>query len=349
MTQDEINEVLIGSAVIQGVGVKKLFEIYNYLTNSEDKNKSLDNIIDKGRENYVERNKSIQKLGLSIKTIASKDYPENLRQIADPPAIIYYKGNWDSAMFKNCFTIVGTRSPSDYGKRVARKFSKEIGQSGFTIVSGLAFGIDRESHLGAIDSNSKTIAVQAGSPHKASPSSNFDVYKMILDSNGIILSDVDPFAKLIPGLFASRNRIVAGLSMGTLVIEAGKKSGSLITADLAMQYNREVFAIPADLDKESFWGSNEIIKNGSAKLVQTVQDILLELGFSVPKYLNVDITSKLSENEKLVLNFLQRNEAFAVDISKSLNLDLANLAIILTKLEIKGFIKKSMSGKYILK
>lgn len=349
MTTEEVSEVLIGAAIIPGVGTKKLFGIYNYLINSQEKSNTVESLIEKGRNNYSERNISIQKIGLNIKTFASEDYPENLRQIADPPAIIYYKGNWDSAIFKNCFTIVGTRNPSDYGKRIARKFSKEIGQSGFTIVSGLAFGIDREAHLGAIDSNAKTIAVQAGGPHRASPSSNFDVYKMILDSNGIVLSDVDPFAKLIPGLFASRNRIVAGLSMGTLVVEAGKKSGSLITADLAMQYNREVFAIPADLDRESFWGSNEIIKNGSAKLVQTVSDILLELGFSVPKYLNVDITSKLSENEKLVLDFLQKNEAFVEEISKDLAINLSNLAIILMRLEIKNFIRKSMSGKYILK
>lgn len=351
--QDEIDLILIGASMVRGVGNQTLRDIFN--------KKSVDgfdisNLLESLKiqkeilyENFYKKQKVLSSVGIHYKTIASQDYPKQLLEIPDPPAIIYYKGNWNNDIFKQCFTIVGTRKPSEYGKKYTRRFAKEIGDMGFTIVSGLAFGIDREAHLASIESSSKTIAVLASSPHKPSPTSNYDVYKKILDADGLIISEIDPMVKVVPGMFASRNRIVAGLSVGTLVIEASKKSGSLITADLAMQYNREVFAIPADIDKESFSGSNELIKNGEAKLVQTSEDIFTELGYSIPKYLKREVIDTLDGKERQVVENLQKTELFVQEISQKIGLEVSSLSVILAKLELKGFIKKTIAGKYILK
>lgn len=351
--QEDIDSILLGASMVKGVGNQTLRDMYNKknidgfdIVNLVESLKTQKEVI---YENSQKKKKVLSAAGIHYKTIASQDYPKQLLEMPDAPAIIYYKGTWNNNIFKQCFTIVGTRKPSEYGKKYTRRFAKEIGDMGFTIVSGLAFGIDREAHLASIESSSKTIAVLASSPHKPSPTSNYDVYKKILDSDGLIISEIDPLVKVVPGMFASRNRIVAGLSVGTLVIEASKKSGSLITADLAIQYNKEVFAIPADIDRESFSGSNELIKTGAAKLVQTSEDIFVELGYTIPKYLKREVIDALDEKEMKVVEVLQKTELFVQEISQEIGLEVSSLSVILAKLELKGFIKKTIAGKYILK
>lgn len=350
---EKVENLILGASMLKGVGNQTLKELCFKVKSKEE---LLSKLVEDFKasedelfENYEKKKKILSTASIKFKTLISEDYPKQLLEMPDPPVIIYYKGFWGSNIFKQCFTIVGTRKPSEYGKKYARRFAKEIGDMGFTIVSGLAFGIDREAHLASLESTSKTIAVLASSPHRPSPVSNNDVYKKILDSEGLIISEVDPTMKVVPGMFASRNRIVAGLSQGTLVIEASKKSGSLITADLAIQYNKEVFAIPADIDRDSFAGSNELIKSGAAKLVQNTEDILIELGYSIPKYLKKEVVETLDEKEKQLVEVLQKSEMFVQEISQEIGLEVSNLSVILAKLELKGFIKKTLAGKYILK
>ncbi len=202
------------------------------------------------------------------------DYPAFLKEINKPPVVLYCKGNFSPG---KSIAIVGTRKSDKRSSEISRRISSELSRSGFTIVSGMAIGIDREAHLGALQSNCATVGVLANGIDIVYPSYNRDVYNAILASDkSSLISEYPPGIYAGKWTFVRRNRIISGLSIGTVIVKAGEKSGALITAKYALEQNREVFACPGYAFDRNFSGCHNLINNG-AVLVSGTEDILREL------------------------------------------------------------------------
>lgn len=215
--------------------------------------------------------------GVRIVSIADEDYPKLLRNISDPPVCLYIKGEWQPT---DCVAvaIVGTRRCSHYGQEQTLRFSELLASSGFTVVSGLARGIDGYAHQGALRAGGRTVAVLGNGLTSIYPQEHETLAEKITQS-GAVISEFPLTAGPEPGNFPSRNRIIAGLSLGVIIIEAGRRSGALITARLATEYNREVFAVPGRVDRPDLTaGVNGLIRDGGAKLITCMEDVLDELG-----------------------------------------------------------------------
>ncbi|MEK7134988.1 MAG: DNA-processing protein DprA, partial [Patescibacteria group bacterium] len=211
---------------------------------------------------------------------SSRHYPEILKEIPNAPKQLYVRGHLPKDHNLN-FAIVGTRTASDYGRTLAFKIAKELAELGFNIISGLALGIDTQAHLGALEGKGKTTAVMGSAIDDNSiyPSENLNLVQKIISSGGAVISEYEPGTKSEIWFFPERNRIISGLSRGVLIVEAPEKSGALITARVALEQNREVFAIPGSIFSKNSMGTNNLIKSG-AKMVTTVDDILEELNLT---------------------------------------------------------------------
>jgi DNA processing protein len=223
--------------------------------------------IDKILEEYKLKN-------IYLITLFDKEYPERLRHIFQPPWVLFAAGKTDLLWEKHMLSVVGTRKPSAYGFRVMDKLLVPLISNQWTIVSGLAIGIDAYAHELALKHNGKTIAVLAGGFEHIYPKQNETLAKKIM-ADQLIISEYPPARKPEKWQFPMRNRIISGLSAGTIVIEAKARSGSLITADFALQQGREVFAVPGSILEPTTYGTNYLIQQG-AKLVQHVNDIISE-------------------------------------------------------------------------
>lgn len=210
-------------------------------------------------------------------SIESKEYPEQLREIYDAPLKLYVLGNKE-ILKQSSIAIVGARKATEYGKKIAIQFSKDLSKNGINIISGLALGIDTCAHLGALQATSKgkTIAVLGSGLDAIYPKQNVELAKQIIKNGGCIISEYPLGAKPEKQHFPQRNRIISGLSKGVLIVEASEKSGSLITADFALEQGREVFAVPGNISSSTSVGTNNLIKQG-AKLVTNYEDILVEI------------------------------------------------------------------------
>ncbi|OGN08456.1 MAG: DNA protecting protein DprA [Candidatus Yanofskybacteria bacterium RIFCSPHIGHO2_01_FULL_45_42] len=284
-----------------------------------------------------------------IKTINQKlkKYPNLLRQIADAPQELYCRGNLE-LLDSPCFAVVGTRKLTSYGKEAAERLVSELANH-FTIVSGLAYGIDAMAHQAALDADGKTIAVLGAGVNDEciGPPSNFNLAMEILKNDGLIVSEYPAGFHANPKTFPQRNRIISGLSKGVLVVEADFDSGSLITARCALDQNRDVFAVPGSIFSSRSSGTNHIIQKG-AKLVTSVNDILEEYGKNLelfPKTSN-DISTE-NDVEKKILDILdEKGELSADEIVRTAGLETSTIAAALSLLELKSKIKKSGNGKF---
>ncbi|WP_076416499.1 DNA-processing protein DprA [Shewanella sp. UCD-KL12] len=209
-----------------------------------------------------------------IVTLDSPDYPCLLKQLSDPPTIIFVKGDINALKFP-CISMVGSRAASHTGLQLAYKLAGELSASGFAVVSGMAIGIDGAAHQACIDKGGRTLAVLGTGVDVIYPRRHKKIYEAI-QSNGAVISEFWPGTKPFAGNFPKRNRLISGLTLGTLVVEACRKSGSLITARLAMEQGREVFAIPGNILSGQSQGCHDLLKNG-AKLVENVADIIEEV------------------------------------------------------------------------
>ena len=210
----------------------------------------------------------------NIVTINDIRYPVSLKAIGkDAPKQLYYKGNWDENIFENCLAVVGSRRMTTYGKQITQKLVSEIAGKGITIVSGFMYGIDATAHKTALNVGGKTIAVMPCGINIVHPEYQVKLYDEILENKGLIISEYE--GDFLPTLWSypRRNRIVAGLSKATLVIEAGEKSGSLITANLAKKFNKKVFAVPGPLTSVLSKGTSQLIKEG-ADIVTCANDVV---------------------------------------------------------------------------
>ncbi len=218
----------------------------------------------------------VRKHKIEVVTIADSDYPESLRQIPDPPLVLYFKGKSDWTGFN--FAIVGSRKASLYGLSVAEKFAQQLAALGVVIVSGMARGIDTASHKGALKAKGATLAVLGSGLLNIYPPENESLAEKIAES-GAVISEFPLNTPPLRENFPRRNRIVSGLARGVLVVEAAERSGALITADLALDQGKDVFAVPGKVDSPTSLGANHLIKQG-AKLVNSIEDILEEYGLS---------------------------------------------------------------------
>ncbi len=304
------------------------------------------NIIDPDKELLETKEK-----GINVVTVYDDNYPFLLRNIYDPPQIIYFKGELSLDNDNVSIAVVGSRKPTYYGRYVAEKISKQLAMEGITVVSGMAIGVDTFAHKGALSGGGRTIAVLGSGVDVPYPKRNINLIQEIV-KNGAVISEFPPGTGPLPAHFPMRNRIISGLSLGTLVVEAGARSGSLITADCALEQGREVFAIPGNITSVNSKGTNRLIKQG-AKLVDTLEDILEEFCFINLERTNNDINSMelddgLSEDEKLVMQNITGQNITTDHLVDITGFSPKKINLILAKLELKGKIKQ-LPGNTILK
>jgi len=284
-----------------------------------------------------------------IKTISieDKNYPKALKEIKDPPGVLYYRG--EILPEENCFAIVGTRRFSPYGKQVALEIAGDSAEAGLTIVSGLAPGIDSFAHQAVIERGKRTIAVLGTGLDEKSiyPQSNLKLAEKILETGGCLISEYPPGTPGSNFTFPQRNRIISGLSLGVLVVEAKQKSGALITANWAKKQGRKVFAVPGPIHSLNSKGCHYLIKNG-AKLVENANDILKELNLGYLKlHFKQGVVGETGE-ENLILEAL-KEEALDIDkIIEKTKLSAAEVASTLAILEIKGKVRNLGGNIYAI-
>ena len=284
---------------------------------------------------------------LEILTLDDPDYPDLLKNIYDPPSILYLKGKKE-ILSKKAIAIVGTRKPTSYGISIAQKLASELSRFGFVIVSGFASGIDTAAHRGALEAGGETVAVFGCGLDVIYPPENIRLAESIA-SSGCLISEFPAGTQTSNWTFPQRNRLISGLSLGTIVVEGAEDSGSLITAKFALEQGREVFAIPGSVDNPNSKGPHSLIKQG-AKLVESLADILDEFNIPVPVSLPCrerDV-SGLSDIERQVYGILGMEPLHIDTISDKLSLPSQEASGVLMMLEIKGFVRQ-MQGKIFIK
>jgi len=292
----------------------------------------------------------IEKEGIKVLTLAHEEYPMNLRTIYDPPPVLYVKGKIEPDD-RLAIAMVGSRSATIYGKTTASKLAGELVHAGFTIISGLARGIDAASHYGAIRAKGRTIAILGCGIDIIYPQENKKLFYEIIEQGAIITEF--SFGTLPEKFnFPQRNRIISGLSLGTVVVEAPIRSGALITAYYALEQNREVFAVPGQVESRLSKGTHHLIKQG-AKLTETAQDIIEELELfseTIKKMPQLKKNSEiiLSKDEDKIYQLISPTNPQYIDTISSLSkMNVAQTAAILIQLEIKGMVKQLIGKRFL--
>ncbi len=284
-----------------------------------------------------------------IKTIGigNDDYPKLLKKIKNPPKVLYYIGSLPKNDEKN-FAVVGTRRFSPYGKQVALEIAGDLAEAGLTIVSGLAPGIDTFAHQATLERKGRTIAVLGTGLDEKSiyPKENIKLARGIVENGGCLISEYPIGTGGTHFTFPQRNRIVSGLSLGVLVVEAKQKSGALITANLAFEQKRKVFAVPGPIHSSNSKGCHYLIKKG-AKLVESASDILKELNLPLPTS-GVRHPQGETPEENLILDTLKEEALYIDKIIERTKLSAANVAGALAILEIKGKVRNLGGNVYAL-
>ena len=282
-----------------------------------------------------------------IKTTTSdkKNYPKILREIKNYPEKLFYRGNLDQKLFEKSLAVVGTRRITRYGKMVIEKFIPFLVKEKITIISGFMYGVDTEAHQKCLEYGGKTVAVLGGGLNIIYPPENERLYEKILENGGLIISEYEPDFKPQLWTFPQRNRIVAGLSsLGVLVIEAGEKSGALITANLARQQGKKVFAVPGPITSSVSVGTNFLIKTHQAKMVTTPEEILGKK-IETPSLFSLQ---ELSPLEQKIYQALETEPLTADEIAKNVGQNIVEVGKTLSLLSLKGLISE-FAGKYYLK
>jgi len=269
--------------------------------------------------------------------IESKRYPKLLKELKDPPKLLRYRGVFNEDMFKNTLAVVGSRRVTGYGKLVTEKLVREIAEEGITIVSGFMYGIDALAHSAALSAGGKTIAVMPCGADVIHPAYQKELYEEIT-KRGLVLSEFEDGFPPDKWTYPRRNRIVVGLSLATLVVEAAEKSGSLISADLAKKYERKLFAVPGEITSSTSEGTNNLIKEG-VSMVTCTEDVLSFFNKSKKKR-REDKKENLKKEEKQIMEVLDAEMADTNEIARKTDLTLSKVSSILSFLELKGLVGK---------
>lgn len=303
---------------------------------------------ERGKINPDEEMVRLEKENIKIITLSDENYPALLKEIHNPPFILYVREEMDFNAAP-MIAIVGSRKYTEYGLSAAQKFAQELTHAGFVVVSGMALGIDAIAHQATLEAGGKTVAVLGSSVDDKNifPKHNFNLGQEII-RQGALLSDYPVETPASAGTFPARNRIIAGMTLGTLVIEAGEKSGTLITAGLALEYNREVFAVPGPIFSPQSVGTHELIKKG-AKLVASTQDILEELNLETETKKEAPIPRNPDTPEEGIILEILSHELLHIDnIAKLSKLGTSAVASTLAMMEIKGWIRNVGGQNYIV-
>jgi DNA processing protein len=365
---DELHDWLELS-LVPGIGPKYFFKLVDHFGSARsvldapesalravpDLNSSVIQSLKADRKKQVEHAlELIDRQNISVVFYHDPLYPKRLRQIPDPPPLLYVKGTLLPADL-NAISIVGTRRATHYGKTAAAKLAGDLARLGVTVVSGLAYGIDAAAHKGALEAGGRTFAVLGCGVDVIYPRANEKLYEQIV-SSGAIVSEFPVGTQPDPGFFPMRNRIVSGISLGTLVVEAPAKSGALITSRFAMEHGREVFAVPGSIFSPYNEGCHKLIKDG-AKLVENVYDIISEIerniegtapAESAPQQTDAPREIPLTPDEKKVFNFLSMVPTHIDAIGEECGLTASQTAASLMMLEIKGLVQQ-LSGKMFIR
>ena len=295
----------------------------------------------------------LERMGGWLLTIFDERYPPLLRRLSDAPPCLYVLGTVEETD-ERAIAVVGTRKPSDYGRRVAYRIASELAASGFTVVSGLAEGIDTAAHKGALDSGGRTFAVLGCGLDVIYPRSNKELARRIAD-NGALLTEFPLGTKPQAWHFPQRNRIISGMSLAVVIVEAPLNSGALITADWAAEQGREVFVVPGPVDQPSFEGNHRLLREG-ARVFTSVADMLDELGVTTlpktePTKAQVPPGGQLklpdlSPTETKIWSVLTGDWKHADDIVRESQLTTGEVLSALTLLELKGMVERTEGNRY---
>ena len=289
------------------------------------------------------------KQAIQIVTRFDEAYPDRLKEIAQPPWVLYVKGNVQYLKGTH-LGIVGTRTPTLYGKKIAEEWAASLSRTGFCIVSGLARGIDSKAHIGALQGHAKTVAVLGCAINTVYPRENALLFRQI-EQEGAIISEYPIGTGMRPGMFPQRNRIIAGLSLGVMVVEAAEDSGSLITVEFALDASRDVFAVPGPIHSRQSSGVHKLLKDG-AKLVTRVEEIvedykhILKLN-KINEVIQPETTLNLSEDEVEIIQLLS-DEPISIDtLLEDTQFTFGHLHAVLLSLVLKKAIKQLPASTYI--
>ena len=274
-------------------------------------------------------------------TIKDDIYPQYLKEISNPPLKLYYKGNLNLLKEERLIAVVGTRNPSSYGKLSCEYMVKKMTEANIIIVSGFAKGIDSIAHRTSLLTGGKTIAVIASGLDIVYPASNLSLYREI-EEKGLILSEYEAGVKPFKSNFPQRNRIIAGLSKGTIIVESKDRGGSLITANLALEFNRDVYAVPGDIFSEYSKGCNNLIRDSKAKSLSNINELLEDYSWKIEEK---NDNNKYTQNQLLILNSLS-SEKNLDNILIETKIEPTEILAELITLEIMGIIKSIAGGRY---
>ena len=288
---------------------------------------------------------AVQSRGINYLTFDDDRYPQMLRNIYDAPAVLYYKGDLFDCNLDRTLAVVGSRRATSYAKDALSKIISELIDTDICVVSGLASGIDTVAHTSAINNNLKTIGVIASGFDFTYPTANKDLYRKIEEGCGAVVSEYYPTFQPLQFRFPQRNRIVSGLSYGTLVAEASLKSGALITANLTLEQGRELMCIPGLITNPNTQGIYKLLKNG-ATLVTCADDILSALGWEVKMEQKTLFDLDLSNDEKLIYEALEIEDKCFDELQAFTRMSVDNLLMYLTTMELKGIIKHVDGDRY---
>ena len=298
----------------------------------------------------------LQKNNIQVITIIEEGYPDLLKKIYNPPPVIYYQGDFITIMKeKKGLAVVGSRKATYYGRKIAREIASQLAKSGYVIISGLAKGIDTNAHIGALEVEGLTIAVLGSGIDRIYPSENRNLASRIREK-GALITEFPLFTKPEKNNFPRRNRIISGLALGTLVVEATEKSGALITADYALEQGREVFAVPGSIHSTLSIGCHNLIKQG-AKLVNSYRDILeewpeenrslLERERMANKNQEYAPLEELSDYEQELLKYISIEPLHIDEITELSALPFNKVSEALLSLELKNLIREIEGKRYI--
>lgn len=358
---------LLSLSMVPGIGAARLRALVNHFGSAEavlaagEKELAAVEGIDRGLARSVRSNRNfdseiqlqlsrLNKSEARLITYWDKEFPDNLKKIYDPPVMLFVRGNI-SEDDRYSVAIVGTRNPTTYGKHVSEKFAAGLSEEGITVVSGLARGVDTIAHSVAVRSGGRTLAVLGSGVDVIYPSENRRLVDQILAS-GAVISEYYMGSKPDAANFPRRNRIISGMSLGTVLVETDKNGGAMITAGTALDQNREVFAVPGSIFEKKSRGTNKLIREGRAKLVEDVSDVLDELRYKLRPLMK----GRQAAQPKVQLTIFEQkifdvmtDEAEHIDaLAERCNTAIPDLLVQLLSLELKGVVKQ-LPGKYFVK
>ncbi|MFH1383180.1 MAG: DNA-processing protein DprA [Chloroflexota bacterium] len=351
----------VGFSLVPGIGRVRLSQLESHFGNLADawkatsgelKQSGLDSASVRAITTWrpkIELDEEMEKLdrfGVKVFSCHDKGYPARLKEIYDYPPVLYIRGSF-LPQDEWCVAVVGTRRATVYGRQVAEEIVADLVRNKITIVSGLARGIDSIAHRSALEAGGRTMAVFASGLDTVYPGENAELARQIMQ-RGALVSEYPIGTRPRPDNFPRRNRIMSGLSLGVLVIEAGEDSGAMITAHLALEQNREVFAIPGSILSPASQGTNKLIQEG-AKLVRDYRDILEELNLTaVAHQIEMKELIPASETESLLLKQLSAEPTHIDEVCRSSGLPAATVSSTLAMMELKGLVKQVGAMNYVL-